>query len=227
VPSPFDENAAVDESSGADFIEMTTRRSPSIPEPDLTMALGAYPGSFNPPTIAHLAIARAAYERYDLERVDWVVSRIALGKEDVTVPTFGDRVAVLEEIVATRPWLALHITDDRLIADMVAGYDLVILGADKWAQVIDPSWYGSDAGRDAAVARLPQIALVPRPGYPRPDNALLIENVPADVSSSGARAGTTEWMAPEAADFDRRTGAWTDPERYRHSQRTTPRPRAK
>jgi hypothetical protein len=181
------------------------------------MAIAAYPGSFNPPTVAHLAIARAVYDRYELQRVDLVVSQVALGKEDVTVPRFADRIAVLEAVVAARPWLGLSVTDHRLIADMVAGYDRVVLGADKWAQVLDPAWYGgSDEARDAALERLPPVVVVPRPDYPCPDAEVLA--IDADltvVSSSAARAGSVEWMAPEAAAFDRRTGAWTDPERYR------------
>jgi hypothetical protein len=179
----------------------------------MRMATGAYHGSFNPPTVAHLAIARAAQERYGLERVDLIVSRLALGKEDVGIPTFADRVAVLERMAVTRPWLGVRVTDERLIADMVLGYDLVIMGADKWAQVNDVAWYGSEADRDAALARLPLTAVVPRPGYPTPEHALTID-VPPEVSSTGARAGTIEWMAPEAAAFDHETGAWTDPERY-------------
>ena len=186
------------------------------------MAIAAYPGSFNPPTVAHLAIARAVYDRYGLERVDLVVSRVALGKEDVTVPRFADRIAVLEAMVATRPWLGLSVTDGRLIADMVSGYDRVVLGADKWAQVRDPAWYGGSEGeRDAAVARLPPVVVVPRPDYPYPDTEVLaIGGDLAGVSSTAARAGSVEWMAPEAAALDSRTGAWTDPERYRkaHSE---------
>jgi hypothetical protein len=181
------------------------------------MAIAAYPGSFNPPTVAHLAIARAMYDRYELQRVDLVVSRIALGKEDVTVPRFADRIAVLEAVVAARPWLGLSVTDHRLIADMVAGYDRVVLGADKWAQVLDPDWYGgSDEARDAALARLPPVAVVPRPDYPYPDaEVLVIDGDLTGVSSTAARGGSVAWMAPEAAAFDRRTGAWTDPGRYR------------
>ena len=34
------------------------------------------------------------------------------------------------------------------------------------------------------------------------------------VSSTAARAGRREWMAPEAAAFDAATGAWSDPDRY-------------
>jgi hypothetical protein len=40
-------------------------------------------------------------------------------------------------------------------------------------------------------------------------------DVHLDVSATAARAGRTDWMATEAAEFDQRTGAWTDAERYR------------
>ena len=43
-----------------------------------------------------------------------------------------------------------------------AGYDVVIIGADKWAQVVDPAWYGGSVdARDAAVARLPRVLVGP------------------------------------------------------------------
>ncbi|MBO0731843.1 MAG: hypothetical protein J2P57_21470 [Acidimicrobiaceae bacterium] len=71
------------------------------------MTVGAYPGSFNPPTVAHLAIADAARRVMGLERVDFVVSRVALGKEDVAVPSArSDRRAGndhLQPAVARRP----------------------------------------------------------------------------------------------------------------------------
>jgi hypothetical protein len=73
------------------------------------------------------------------------------------------RVAVLEEIAATRPWLAIRVTDHRLIADVAEGYDAVVMGVDKWLQVIDEAWYeGSSAARDAAVASLPRVMLAHR-----------------------------------------------------------------
>ncbi len=51
------------------------------------MRRGAYPGSFNPPTVAHLAIADAARRRLGLDRVDLIISRDALGKHpDGLVP---------------------------------------------------------------------------------------------------------------------------------------------
>lgn len=182
--------------------------------------VAAYPGSFNPPTVAHLAIATAARDHGGAQRVELVVSRAALGKEDVTVPTIEDRLAVLREVAASRDWLSVAVTTDQLIADVAAGYDLLILGADKWAQVVDPAWYGGDEGlRDTAVARLPPTLVVARPPAPLPDHpratALALEAAHHHVSSSAVRAGRREWMLPEAAAFDARTGAWSDPQRYR------------
>ena len=57
-------------------------------------------------------------------------------------------------------------TDAQLITDIAAGYDVVVMGADKWAQVRDPAWYdGSTAARDAALARLARVLVAPRPGF--------------------------------------------------------------
>lgn len=185
------------------------------------MALGVYPGSFNPPTVAHLAIAESAWRQLGLERIDLAVSRTALGKEDVEIPSLDHRLEVLEAVAATRPWLGVTVVDAQLVVDVAEGYDVVVMGADKWAQVFDPAWYGgSEVARDKAVARLPAVAVVARPGIELPEPEalagvlLVIEDHHAEVSSSAARAGRREWMTPEAAEFDERTGAWTDAARY-------------
>jgi hypothetical protein len=186
------------------------------------VTVGAYPGSFNPPTVAHLAIAEAACAQAGLERLDLVVSESALGKEDVAVPTLEDRLHVLELVAATRPWLGVRRTPHRLIADIALGYDAVVMGADKWAQVLDPAWYGgSPARRDEAVAGLPRILVVPRRGHPlqpadvAPGELLRVHRDHHVVSSSGARSGRSDWMLREASEWDLTTGAWSDPARYR------------
>jgi len=180
--------------------------------------VGCYPGSFNPPTIAHLAVAEAAHSQCRLARLDLVVSRVALGKAAPAGPRFEDRIAVLDTIAGSRPWLGVRVTDAQLLVDVAAGYDVVVLGADKWAQVVDPTWYdGSIAARDAALARLPEVVVAPRPPWPVPPGRglLLLEDMHRPVSATGARTVEPAWMAPEAAAFDARTGAWTDPARYR------------
>jgi nicotinic acid mononucleotide adenylyltransferase len=178
--------------------------------------VGAYPGSFNPATIAHLAVAEAAVQHARLERVDLIVSRVALGKGVVERPRFEDRIMVLDQIASTRPWLGVQVTDAQLLADLAEGYDVLIVGADKWAQVIDPHWYGDSlAARDAALARLPRVLIAPRPPFVTSGQEVLsIAEHHRPVSSTAARSGRRAWMAPEAADFDAETGAWSEPERY-------------
>jgi nicotinic acid mononucleotide adenylyltransferase len=171
---------------------------------------GVFPVSFNPPTVAHLAIADAARTQHGLDRVDLVVSRVPLGKEVVERPTLDERIDVLRRIGERLPWLGVVVSDLRLIADLAAGYDVVIMGADKWHQIHDVSFYDhSSAARDAALARLPRIAVVPRAGLDLPldvphDLALDVDPAHLDVSSTRAREGAHDLMAPEARD----SGLW-------------------
>jgi hypothetical protein len=183
--------------------------------------VGAYPGTFDPPTVAHLAIATAAREQAGLDRVVLVVSKQPLGKKPA-VPKLEHRLSVLEAMAARREWLEVSVTDKRLISDVVAGFDAVIMGSDKWLQVLDPDWYGGSVpGRDAAVAALPRLLLAERApgaldGVPLPAGTLRLDlsAAHAAVSSTAARAGRVEWMVEEAANFDAATGAWSQPERY-------------
>jgi hypothetical protein len=185
------------------------------------VAVGVYPGTFNPPTVAHLAIATAAADQCDLERIDLVLSRQPLGKDHTGLVRLQDRLAVLEAIAADRPWLGVLVTDQQLIADIADGYDAVVLGADKWSAVIDVAWYGGSVGRrDREVARLPRLICAPRPPHPLPSplppsgHVLDLDPDHHLVSATHVRGGRHEWMTPEARAFDARTGAWSDADRY-------------
>src|SRR5262249_27202110 len=93
------------------------------------------------------------------------------------------------------------VTDAQLLADIAEGYDVLILGADKWAQIQELGFYGGSAtARDAALARLPEIAFVPRPPHAVPDGLRVLAVPPelADVSSTLARAGHRHLIVPEA-----------------------------
>jgi hypothetical protein len=194
----------------------------------------AFPGSFDPPTIAHLAVARAAHEHLGGARVDWIVSRIALGKTPRTGPTFEERIEVLRVVAEPLPWLSVAVTDAQFIADIAHGYDAVVVGADKWRQVIDPGWY-TDAAECARMhARLPRVLVVPRASDDLSDLAdlgaagvagvaraagavadrerrielLRLPDELRDVSSSAARAGRRAFMLPAARAHADRTGHW-------------------
>ena len=85
------------------------------------------------------------------------------GKDHLDAASVDRRRTVLD--ARGRPsgrGLGVVVSDDRLIADQAAGYEVVVMGADKWAQVVDPAWYGGRS-RPADAARGPAA-----PGAGRP-----------------------------------------------------------
>lgn len=181
-----------------------------------TMRRGVFPGSFNPPTAAHVAISEAVCEQHALDVLVWSVSRVALAKENVQRPRLDDRIAVLAEVAAGLDWLEIAVTDVQLLSEIATGFEVIVMGADKWQQIHDPVFYGNDpARRDASLAALPTVAIAARPPHDCP--AELVLDLPdwvGTVSSTLARTTDPALMAPEAARFDAATGAWTDPARY-------------
>jgi predicted RNA-binding protein with PIN domain len=166
-----------------------------------------YPGSFDPPTIAHLAVAQAA-RRAGAVHVDFALSRHALGK-DGHAWALEHRQAALVRALAVNAGLGVVVTDAQLIVDIAAGYDAVVMGADKWVQVRDPAWYGGSlAARDRALARLPRVLVAPRPGFDVVGaEVLALDAAYADVSSSAARAGRSEYLLPGVPGTDLSTTA--------------------
>jgi hypothetical protein len=153
-------------------------------------------------------MAEAARRQCGVDRVELVLSREALGKEHVVHPTVDERAEVLRAVAGNgRPWLGVVVTDRRLLADIAEGYDVLILGADKWEQVLDPRFYDDSVeAMQAAVARLPHLAVAPRKDHALPTGALVtvLDVDHHDVSSTAARAGAVDLMLPEA----RTSGFW-------------------
>ncbi|MCD9624177.1 hypothetical protein [Rhabdothermincola salaria] len=169
---------------------------------------GVYPGSFDPVTVAHLHVAEAAVARCGLDRLDLTISVTTLGKDDGRLSPTEDRLAALHELADRRPWLGVRTTPQSLLADIAVGYDVVVLGADKWHQLLDPSWYGSAERRDEALRRLPLLALAPRPPWTLPGQdpgadppcdlaVVVLDTDPAHhpVSATAVRDGRHEWRA--------------------------------
>jgi nicotinic acid mononucleotide adenylyltransferase len=161
---------------------------------------GVFPGSFDPLTVAHLAIADAARRQCRLDRLDLVVSHVALAKEDRRQTPVADRLGAIDAATADRPWLAARSTAAQLLADVAEGYDLLVVGADKWLQLHDPRFYGGfPAEMRRALDRLPEVAVAPRAGVELPDDVpLLVLDVDAahhHVSSTAVRAGRHDWRA--------------------------------
>lgn len=159
-----------------------------------------FPGSFDPPTIAHIAIATATLDQCDCDSLTFVISRAALGKEERD-DTVEERAIALRRVVDERRF-SVHISSSRLIVEIAAGYDVVVMGADKWVQVLDPAWYPDANTHQRAVASLPHVALVPRPPHDlvhlavRPHTVLeLNDTTLGEVSSTAVRLGRAEWAA--------------------------------
>jgi predicted RNA-binding protein with PIN domain/nicotinic acid mononucleotide adenylyltransferase len=164
------------------------------------VSTGVYPGSFDPLTIAHLAIAEAATRVARLDRIVLALSNVALGKENAAHSSVEARAAAIRRAGRSRPWLDVAVTDAQLIAEIASGYDVVVMGADKWTQVRDPAWYGGDPQkRDLALSSLPRVLVAPRPGFEVVDAEVLdIDPEHAHVSSTRARSGEQHLVAPDA-----------------------------
>ena len=159
-----------------------------------------YPGSFDPLTIAHLAIAEAVRIQCDVEVVTLVLSERTLGKEPGQ-RSAQDRAESLRDVRGGRVWLEVATTPSQLLVDIAAGYDWVVLGADKWNQICEPRWYGSEQERNEAIDRLPRIAIVERHGHsvenlpPNAVHLILADPALKHVSSSGVKSGAEHWRA--------------------------------
>ena len=167
-----------------------------------------YPGSFDPPTIAHVHLAETAIAQLGLDRVDFAISALTLGKDDSRLAPIDDRVAELTAISSGNNRIGVITTPHSLVADIAEGYEVIILGADKWHQVLDPVWYADVDARNEALQRLPLVALAARPPWTMPSedpaadppegvNVVVLDTDPSHhpVSATDVRAGREEWRA--------------------------------
>jgi nicotinic acid mononucleotide adenylyltransferase len=161
------------------------------------MKIGCYPGTFNPATIAHIAIAEAAWQQCGLDRVDLVLSRLVLGKESLDVPSVDERAETLRALLTSRPWIGVSVTNSQLLSDIATEYEVLVMGADKWAQINELRWYESDEHRRSALAMLPTLAIAPRPPFEVPPHAIELATSRQlwGVSSTAVRDGAHHWGA--------------------------------
>ena len=162
------------------------------------MRRAVFPGSFDPLTVGHLAVADAAHEQLDLAEVCMVISRDPLAKQSHAQAPLHERLDAIRAASSSRPWLRAAETEHQLLVDIAQGFDVLIVGADKAEQLSDPRFYGgSEEARDVALARLPALAVAPRPGGAVPEDSVVLElpHWAAGVSSSAVRAGRVEWKA--------------------------------
>jgi hypothetical protein len=155
-----------------------------------------YPGTFNPPTIAHIAVADAALRQLEIDEVVFVLTERTLGKNNAQLPPAHQRASELRSLSNKR--FDAVVTDRSLLVEIARGYDWLIMGADKWEQINEVHWYGDSAEqRDAAIDALPLVAVVPRPPFEVPNHLVRLEIAEhfAQVSSTAVRSGRHDWHA--------------------------------
>ncbi len=122
------------------------------------------PGSFNPPTMAHLALAESALKTGKVDAVCFLLATRTVNKERVEGASLADRLLLLEEITRGHPKLGVVLVNRGLYVDQARiaraalprlGELWFIVGFDKIVQIFDPRYY---AHRDIALDELFRLA---------------------------------------------------------------------
>ena len=148
---------------------------PGSPAP--TGSIVAFPGSFNPPTNAHLALLHQAQHFERLRHAGLVyaaVSKHTTDKEHVERPLLVDRIALLETVLQHHtPGVGIMLFNRGLYVEQAEGIRAsfpgvtklyFLLGFDKIVQIFDAHYY---TDRDAALRELftlAEVLVAPRAG---------------------------------------------------------------
>lgn len=159
------------------------------------MAVGILGGAFDPPHNGHVALARAAIDRFGLERLLVTVVDDP-GHKRVSTPV-GTRLALARLAFADVPGAEIEVEEHARTVDALEARALddpiFLIGADELADF--PTWKESDR-----VLELARLGVATRPGYPRerldavvasvsrPDRVVYFEIEPLPISSSDLRA---------------------------------------
>jgi nicotinate-nucleotide adenylyltransferase len=153
------------------------------------MAIGILGGTFDPVHNAHLAMARAALEALDLERILWMPTGAPKYRAPARTPAHH-RVAMLRLALEGEPRYAI---DERELAPGHSGYTVdtlrslggkpvLLLGGDQYAKL--ETWH-----RWREVLELASIAVFARPGWAASDGrARFVPMAPLAISASEIRA---------------------------------------
>jgi len=133
-----------------------------IAGPDLTRVqrIGVLPGSFNPVTNAHLALADVALASGQIDVVAYLLATRTVDKERIEGASLPDRLLCLESIVSTRRRECVLVASRGLYVDLASLLReswpnleelWFVVGFDKIVQIFDPRYY---VNIDAALDRL-------------------------------------------------------------------------
>jgi nicotinamide-nucleotide adenylyltransferase len=148
-----------------------------------TAPLLLLPGSYNPPTTAHLALARASLQTMPQASLSLVLGTTIINKEGTERATLLDRLVLLDQIARRTGKLGVFLTNQGLFVEQAkaaraafprASEILFVVGYDKIEQIFDARYYED---RDAALTELFALAsflVAPRAGHEAADVAALL-----------------------------------------------------
>ena len=125
--------------------------------PKAARRIGILPGSFNPPTQAHLKLAARAQASFQLDHLLFTVSRVTIDKERIEGLGLEDRLLLLSLLVGSLGWTSLAVVNRGLYFEQARAFRRVlgplpriyfVVGMDKVIQIFDPRYY---ADREAAL----------------------------------------------------------------------------
>jgi nicotinamide-nucleotide adenylyltransferase len=147
--------------------------------------VGLFAGSFNPLTLAHVALARAARRAAQLDLVVWASAAVTVDKEQVERASLTDRLAQMVGYTYRRRRDALVVLNRGLYVDEARALRTllpqdaeltILIGFDKVVQIFDSRYYDD---RDAALNELfaeASLLVAPREGAGKADlDALLAQ----------------------------------------------------
>ena len=158
------------------------------------MGVGILGGAFDPPHLGHVALARAAVERFGLDRL--LVRVVEDPGHKQVVASAADRLALVRLAFAPVPEAEVELDGFARTVDSLEHLGVpdpvFLIGADEFASFAD--WK-----RPERVLELARLGVATRPGYPRDvldrvlsglerrDRVELFPIEPLPISSSGIR----------------------------------------
>ncbi len=168
------------------FVQISTPFARSVDSAPLLLL----PGSYNPPTTAHLALAQASLQAIPQANLYLGLGTTIINKEQQERATLLDRLILLDQIARRTRQMGILLTNEGLyvgqaraarIAFPQASEVVFVVGFDKIEQIFDARYYQD---RDAALQELFALAsflVAPRADHEAADVAALLhqpENQP-------------------------------------------------
>ncbi|HEU5367136.1 MAG TPA: hypothetical protein VFU69_01680 [Ktedonobacterales bacterium] len=153
------------------------------PRAAVTAPLLLLPGSYNPPTTAHLALAQTSLQAIPQASLALVLGTTIINKEQTERATLLDRTLLLDQIARRTGQMGVFLTNQGLYVEQAkaaraafprASEIVFVVGYDKIEQIFDPRYYHD---RDAALKDLFALAsflVAPRATHAAADVAALL-----------------------------------------------------